>query len=47
MDTVTVTIRVTPELKAQLEELAKSDDRSLNNMINIILKKYVQTTRSR
>ena len=41
MDTITLTIRITPVLKKQLEEMAKEEDRSLNNLINIILKKYL------
>ena len=45
MDTVTLTIRLTPELKSQVEAIAKSEDRSLNNLINIILKKYVKDMR--
>lgn len=42
MDSVTFTIRIPPELKEQLEKIASEDDRSLNNLINIILKKYVK-----
>lgn len=33
------------EVKAQLEEIAKDDDRSLNNLINKILKEYLELRR--
>lgn len=42
METTTLTIRITPELKQSLEILAKKDDRSMNNLINIILKEYIK-----
>ena len=41
-DTVTFSIRIEKELKQQLEELAKTDQRSLNNMIILILSRYVR-----
>lgn len=42
METTTLTIRITPELKKQIEIMAKSEDRSINNLINIILKSYIK-----
>lgn len=42
MDTVTLTIRIDTELKKQIEELARNDNRSINNLINVILMKYVR-----
>ncbi len=42
METITLTIRITPELKRQIEIIAKNEDRSINNLINIILKKYIK-----
>ena len=41
METTTLTIRLTPELKQSLEILAKKDARSMNNLINLILRDYV------
>ena len=35
------------ELKASLEELAKKDGRSLNNLINKVLKDYVDKGRKK
>ena len=43
METTTLTIRISPELKKQIQEIAKQDDRSINNLINIILKNYIKT----
>ena len=42
METITLTIRITPELKRQIEIIAKNEDRSINNLINIILKNYIK-----
>lgn len=42
METTTLTIRISPDLKQSLEVLAKQDDRSMNNLINIILKDYIK-----
>lgn len=42
METTTLTIRITPELKKQIEIMAKNEDRSINNLINIILKSYIK-----
>lgn len=42
METTTLTIRISPELKQNLEQKAKADDRSLNNLINIILKEFIK-----
>lgn len=41
METVNFSIRISPELKEKLEKIAKEDHRSVNNLINIILMKYV------
>ncbi|MCD8109594.1 MAG: Arc family DNA-binding protein [Clostridiales bacterium] len=37
----TFSIRIPHELKESLEKIASEDHRSLNNLINIILMKYV------
>ena len=42
METTTLTIRISPDLKQSLEILAKKDDRSMNNLINIILKDFIK-----
>lgn len=42
METITLTIRISPEVKKQIEIMAKNEDRSINNLINIILKKYIR-----
>lgn len=39
--TISTTIRISEELKQNLESLASKDSRSLNNLINIILQSYV------
>lgn len=36
----TMTIRVSKEIKAQIDEIAKAEDRSSNYIINRILKDY-------
>lgn len=36
----TMTIRVSKEIKAQIDEIAKAEDRSSNYIINRILKEY-------
>ena len=41
METITLTIRIPPEIKQNLETIAQSESRSLNNLINIILKAYI------
>ncbi len=41
MESVTLTIRISPDMKETLEKIASADSRSLNNLINIILKKYI------
>ena len=40
-NTIPTTVRISEELKANLEEIAKRENRSLNNLINIILQSYV------
>lgn len=40
--TTPTTIRIPETLKHDLEILAKNDNRSLNNLINIILQTYVR-----
>ena len=40
--TTPTTIRIPETLKHYLEILAKNDNRSLNNLINIILQTYVR-----
>lgn len=42
MDYVTFSIRIPSDLKNALEKVASEDDRSLNNLINVILKKYIR-----
>ncbi len=35
METITLTIRITPELKRQIEIIAKNEDRSINIYFNL------------
>lgn len=37
-------ITIPKELKAELEKLAKQDNRSFNNLVITILKNYIKTT---
>jgi hypothetical protein len=39
--TVNFTLRMTPELRFQLERIAHNEDRTLSNLINMALKRYV------
>lgn len=36
------TLRIEKETKKEIEKIAKKENRSLNNMIEIILKKYIK-----
>lgn len=38
------TLRIEKETKKEIEKIAKKENRSLNNMIEIILKKYINKT---
>lgn len=38
---INFTLRIQPELKFQLERIAHNEDRTLTNLINIALKRYV------
>lgn len=40
-NTIPTTVRIPEELKQNLEKIAKRENRSLNNLINIILQAYV------
>ena len=40
--TIPTTIRISETLKHDLEKKAASDNRSLNNLINIILQSYIK-----
>lgn len=40
--TVSTTIRIPETLKSNLEKAAKQDNRSFNNLINIILMEYIK-----
>lgn len=40
--TIPTTIRIPESLKTDLEIMAKKNDRSFNNLINIILKEYIK-----
>lgn len=42
MNTQTTTIRIDEELKKELDKIALDQNRSLNNLINTILMKYVE-----
>lgn len=44
--TIPTTIRIPESLKNSLEEIAKKDNRSLNNLINIILQSYLKSANS-
>jgi predicted transcriptional regulator len=39
--TVNFTLRMTPELRFQLERIAHNEDRTLTNLINMALKRYI------
>ena len=39
--TVNFTLRMTPELRFELEKIAYNEDRTLTNLINMALKRYV------
>lgn len=36
------TLRIETETKKEIEKIAKKEQRSLNNMIEMILKKYIE-----
>ena len=44
---VPTTLRIEEELKEDLEEIALKDKRSLNNLINFILEKYVEEVKEK
>ena len=46
-NTIPTTVRISEELKANLEEIAKRENRSLNNLINIILQSYVNEDKAK
>ena len=46
-NTIPTTIRITEDLKRELEEIAKIENMSLNNLINIILQHYVADNKSK
>lgn len=41
-ETITTTIRIPEGLKQELDRLAKEDGRSFNNLVSLILNKYVK-----
>ena len=41
-ETITPPIRIPEELKQELDRLAKADGRSFNNLVSLILNKYVK-----
>ena len=47
MNNVIITLRTNEELKKQLDMLALQENRSLNNIINTILIKYVEEEKSK
>lgn len=42
MESATITIRTTLELKQKLDMMALEENRTLSNLIDTILKKYVE-----
>jgi len=38
---INFTLRIDPSLKFQLERIARNEDRTLTNLINMALKRYV------
>ena len=42
-----ISIRLEPEVKAALDQQARADDRSLSNLINRILREYVELQRTK
>lgn len=41
-NTAVLTVRMSPELKAEIEKLAEQDERSVNNWITRVLKERIQ-----
>lgn len=41
--TISTTIRIPESLKKSLEQKATADNRSLNNLINVILMEYIKS----
>lgn len=37
-----LTIRIEPEIKKQLQQIAQDDNRSLSNMVNLMLKRALK-----
>lgn len=37
-----VSIRISPDLKQRIDRIAEGEDRSINNMINILLRRAVE-----
>lgn len=46
-NTIPTTVRIPEELKTDLEEISKRENRSLNNLINIILQSYVNEDKAK
>jgi predicted transcriptional regulator len=42
-----ISIRLDPDVKAALQELARADDRTLSAFINRILRNYVESVRGK
>ena len=46
-NTIPTTVLIPEVLKSNLEEIAKRENRSLNNLINIILQSYVNEDKAK
>ena len=46
-NTIPTTVRIPEELKTDLEEISNRENRSLNNLINIILQSYVNEDKAK
>lgn len=47
MKETVITIRIEPGMKADLEKLAKKDDRNLSDYVRVQLKKIVEESKKR
>ena len=46
-NTIPTTVRIPEELKTDLEEISKRENRSLNYLINLILQSYVNEDKAK
>ena len=41
-DTINFTLRMSADQRLQLEKIAKNEDRTVTNLINMVLKNYIE-----